>query len=167
MDRGQFNCVKSVLRDLTLGKRPRVDDLPTALKLHQDRFFEADDDRVKGYFHPNIVHVPSLEDQESLNALPAVVNISEQASQDLERKWFVLRKTYRTASHQKQVPGTGEYGVCRFFFFIHSHRINAPRFPHQRTVYTVSIWDREVSAPLSETISFLSRRLYKTGRSPA
>ncbi|KAK8102594.1 hypothetical protein PG984_015740 [Apiospora sp. TS-2023a] len=141
MDRSQFNCVKSVLRDLTLGKRPRVDGLPVLLNLHQGRFVEADEDRVMVYFHPNIIHVPSKEDQDSRDER-AVVNILQQAKQDLKRKWTVLRKTYRAASDQQQVPST-EYGAYRFLFFIHSHRIDSSGYPEQNTVYTVSIWDRE------------------------
>lgn len=160
MDRVQFDSVKSVLRDLTLGKRPRVDDLPTLLNLHQGRFVEADDNRVMVYFHPNVVHVPNLEEQKPGNqSQPAVVEILEQAKQDLKRRWFVLRKTYRAASDQQQTPDAVEYGTYRFLFFIHSHRIDTDRFPFQNTVYTVSIWDREVSVPLRGSIACICRRL--------
>ncbi|KAK8040727.1 hypothetical protein PG991_000515 [Apiospora marii] len=144
MDRAQFNCVTSVLRDLTLGKRPRVDDLPTLLNLHQGRFVEADGNRVTVYFHPNIIHVPSAEQQRSGNSQPVVVEILRQAKQDLRRKWFILRQTYRDMTEQQDPPDGVEYGACRFLFFIHSHRIDTNRFPFQNTVYTVSIWDREL-----------------------
>ncbi|KAK8071150.1 hypothetical protein PG997_011353 [Apiospora hydei] len=150
MDRKQFNYVKRVLQDLTIGRYPIIDHLPLLLNLHQSRFVLADDDRLMVYFHPSILPVLDAEDFPSgtPSAAPSdadserpVVNILDHAREDMQRKWRVLRKTYRSTSESE--PVLGEYGRYRFLFFIHTHRIEAPGYPYQKTVYTLSIWDRE------------------------
>ncbi|KAK8024309.1 hypothetical protein PG993_012375 [Apiospora rasikravindrae] len=154
MDRKQFNYVKRVLQDLTVGRYPRVDHLPLLLNLHQNRFVLTDNDRLMVYFHPTVLPVPPAEARPTgaSSAAPfdpgsgeqpsrPEVSILEHAQEDMQRQWRVLRETYRSTSESEPVPGV--CGRYRFLFFIHTHRIEAPGFPYQKTVYTLSIWDRE------------------------
>ncbi|KAK8005442.1 hypothetical protein PG990_011479 [Apiospora arundinis] len=151
-DEGAFNIIKAVLKDLTIGRYPRVGHIPLLLKLHQERFAEAGEDgnRIHVYFHPSILKVNPLSDYtEAAQKVPYLlpqpeVNISEHVRQDLQLKWRVLRKTYRSASDEQPAASAARYGVYRFLFFIHAHPIRHPYYPYQQhAVYTISVWDRE------------------------
>ncbi|KAK8073576.1 hypothetical protein PG994_004475 [Apiospora phragmitis] len=109
MDRGHLNKLYSILHDLTIGRYPITDDLPLLLNLHQSRFALAEDDRPMVYFHPTIIQVPHVKDYTSATKDPEV-NIFEHAREDMQRKWRVLRKTYRSTSEQP-VFGTDRDGL--------------------------------------------------------
>ncbi|KAK8099096.1 uncharacterized protein PG998_012337 [Apiospora kogelbergensis] len=147
----EFNAIRQVLADLTIGKIPIAWMLPLLLTMHQERFAEADDEgnRIKTYFHPRILRVHPLAYHTSATKKTAhpdtqpVVNIMDHVEEDMQLRWRVLRRSYRSSSEEQRATNVSKYGVYRFLFFIHEHFIREPTNPYQNTVYTVSIWDRE------------------------
>lgn len=138
----EFQAIQSVLKCLAKGSYPRTDALPTVLNAYNCRAGGDQEDRLWAYFHPSVTTVPDTATLTAETTWPSI-HVPNILLNDIDLDWYKLRKSWRAANPDKK-DEKAQYGRYRFLCFIHKHRIDVPA-SYQKNVYTISIWDQEVS----------------------
>ncbi len=154
LDDDEFDDIVVTLKTLSKGKYPRQDAVPTALNAYNC----GQPDKPWAYFHP-VTSLETLADG-SWKEFPLIL-LPDALLEDLGRPWKSIRfsENYNSSGESSQSNRKGDIGGgsssssgpsvwagagarYRFLCFIHEHKLSL-RPNSRRSVYTISIWDRE------------------------
>jgi hypothetical protein len=132
--------LSAVLRSLATGRAPRIGAVTKALNAYNITQTPVDGKRAWAYFHA-VTNIPPVE--ERLRWTPHI-ELNDNVLEDLFVPWRSIKPDANQGVQSTQAARSASY---RFVCFIHKHRFG-PKTGKWQNVYTISIWDREVSADL-------------------
>lgn len=165
LSKSETEDLAAVLRSLARGTYPRLDAVTTALNAY-NLIVEDDDSNINegvfsfhnnnnninsnkrpkkkkrkawAYFH-TITEIPPADTP--LKGPSSEIRLDPDVRRDTERDWMSVNPKGKDALGfaERAVYKSAKY---RFICFIHKHRIDK-KHPGQKSVYTITIWDREV-----------------------
>ncbi|KAI6084013.1 hypothetical protein F4821DRAFT_262338 [Hypoxylon rubiginosum] len=133
----QLGDITAVLKSLARGTYPRFESVPTALNAYNCNWGSSTADEPWAYFHPVTTITP---EEEKLKQRP-VVQLDNRIQADLQKPWVSIRTGERfEEENERKLKSSAQY---RFICFIHKHHIDMHRQTAQKSIFTISIWDRE------------------------
>ncbi|KAI1263176.1 hypothetical protein F5Y18DRAFT_438254 [Xylariaceae sp. FL1019] len=137
LDEFEVSDLSAVLSGIAKGTYPRMDAIPQALNAYNYRKIVQGERKVWAYFHT------VTEVSDNMSRQPPDIILDDKILNDIDMEYIPLwpfsRDAARIAAEANPVPTASYRLIC----FIHKHRINIKNST-QKTVFTISIWDREM-----------------------
>ncbi|KAI0155337.1 hypothetical protein GGR57DRAFT_94861 [Xylariaceae sp. FL1272] len=136
LDEFDVGDLSAVLKAIAKGNYPRMNAIPQALNAYNYSKIVQGERKVWAYFHP------ITEVSDKTNRPPPDLILDDKILDDLDTEyiplWPFTRDLSTPVADANPVPPASYRLIC----FIHKHRIDI-RNSAQKSVFTISIWDRE------------------------